>query len=118
MTRQRVKNKFNAAVKRQQNHKEVNRVKVFRSNKHMNVMFINNDGVCEYSMKTSDKALLKKLKIGSNIKAANEIGKAMGACIIKKKHDQRKIIFDRNGFIYHGRIKAVAEGMRESGVNF
>ena len=118
MSRQRVKNKFNAAVRRQQNHKDVNRVKVFRSNKHMTVMFIDNEGVCRYSMKTTDEKILKKTKVGSNIKAATEIGLAMGAWLKKEKLDQTKVIFDRNGFIYHGRIKAVAEGIRESGVNF
>lgn len=118
MSRQRAKNKFNASVARQQNHKEVCRVKVFRSNQHMSVMFIDNDGVCRHSMKTTNPEILKKVKIGSNIKAANEIGKAMGQWIKKEKLDVNKIIFDRNGFVYHGRIKAVAEGVRESGVQF
>ena len=118
MSRQRVKNKFNAAIKSQQNHKEVNRVKVFRSNKHMTVMFIDNDGICQFSMKTTDEKLLRKTKIGSNIKAATEIGKSMGEWLKKKKLDKSNVVFDRNGFIYHGRVKAVAEGIRESGVNF
>ena len=42
----------------------------------------------------------------------------MGEWLKKKKLDKSNVVFDRNGFIYHGRVKAVAEGIRESGVNF
>jgi len=112
--RTRAKNKFNASILRQQNHCDVSRVKVFRSNKHIEALFINNDNICQYSIKSNDPSL--KLKSGSNKEAAFKIGQAMAKWLSSKKLTNDKIVFDRNGFIYHGRVAEVARGLRESGV--
>ena len=112
--RTRAKNKFNASILRQQNHCSVSRVKVFRSNKHIEALFINNDNVCQYSIKSNDPSL--KLKSGSNKDAAFKIGKEIAKWLTKEKLISEKIVFDRNGFIYHGRVAEVARGLRESGV--
>eukprot|EP00230_Micromonas_polaris_P011638 CAMPEP_0197133532 /NCGR_PEP_ID=MMETSP1390-20130617/25927_1 /TAXON_ID=38833 /ORGANISM="Micromonas sp., Strain CCMP2099" /LENGTH=190 /DNA_ID=CAMNT_0042576229 /DNA_START=504 /DNA_END=1077 /DNA_ORIENTATION=+ len=50
------------------------------------------------------------------VTAANEVGKALGAMCVEK--GIKKAVFDRGGFVYHGRVKAVAEGCREAGVEF
>ena len=58
----------------------------------------------------------RKSKTGGNVAAAKEIGKA----IAEKAQEKgvKKVVFDRGGFLYHGRIKALAEAAREAGLEF
>ncbi|AAT27737.1 50S ribosomal protein L18 [[Mycoplasma] mobile] len=58
----------------------------------------------------------KNKEYSGNIAAAKKLGHEMGALLKTKKID--KIVFDRSGYIYHGRVKAFAEAMREEGVKF
>jgi large subunit ribosomal protein L18 len=55
-------------------------------------------------------------KAGSKTKASKVIGKILGERAIKQKIE--RVVFDRNGYLYHGRIKAFAEGAREGGLKF
>ncbi len=59
---------------------------------------------------------IKDKTYGGNVKAAQKVGKEMGAKIKKLKLE--KIVFDRSGYIYHGRIQAFADAIREEGVKF
>lgn len=93
------------------------RLNVFRSLKHIYVQVIDdNTGVTIASASTDDKELKSGVKIGSNIEAA----KTVGAAIAKRAGVKgvKKVIFDRGGYIYHGRIKALADAARENGLEF
>ena len=57
-----------------------------------------------------------KLKTGGNVAAAKEIGKAVAEEAVKK--GIKKVVFDRGGYLYHGRIKALADAAREAGLEF
>jgi large subunit ribosomal protein L18 len=57
-----------------------------------------------------------KLKSGGNIAAAKEIGKAVAEKAVEK--GIKKVVFDRGGYLYHGRIKALADAAREAGLEF
>ena len=64
----------------------------------------------------SASTLALKLKTGGNVAAAKEIGKS----IAEKAQEKgiKKVVFDRGGFLYHGRIKALADAAREAGLEF
>jgi len=57
-----------------------------------------------------------KLKTGGNVAAAREIGKTVAELAVQK--GIRKVVFDRGGYLYHGRIKALADAAREAGLEF
>lgn len=73
-------------------------------------------GVTLAAASTLDKELKEKLKSGANKDAAAEVGKLVAQRA--KKAGVSKIVFDRGRFVYHGRIKALAEGAREAGLEF
>ena len=91
---------------------EVPRLNVFRSNS--NIFIDDTKAVTLVSASSIDKEL--KLENGSNIEAAA----AVGALIAKraKEANINKVIFDRGGYLYHGRVKALAEAARENGLEF
>ena len=91
------------------------RLCVFRSNANIEAQIIDDaHGVTLVSATSLDKEL--KLKNGSNIEAA----KVVGAEIAKraKKAKITAVVFDRGGYLYHGRVKALAEAAREGGLEF
>ena len=57
-----------------------------------------------------------KLKTGGNVAAAKEIGKAVAEAAVAQ--GVKKVVFDRGGYLYHGRIKALADAAREAGLEF
>jgi large subunit ribosomal protein L18 len=68
------------------------------------------------SVSTNDKSFKKEIdKLDSKIAKSTFIGKKIGDEIVKQKI--KKVMFDRNGYIYHGRVKAFVEAVRESGLN-
>lgn len=69
-----------------------------------------------FGMSTRAKSISGKIKNGGNIKAASMLGEAFSAEAQKKKI--KKICFDRGGYLYHGRVKAFAEGARKGGMEF
>ena len=93
------------------------RLVVFRSNIHLYAQLIDdNTSKTLTSISTNDKDIKKDVKkIESKIEKSIFIGKQIGEKIKKLKID--KIIFDRNGYMYHGRIKAFVIGLRETGIN-
>lgn len=87
------------------------RLCVFRSGKHMYAQIINDvDGVTLVAV----SSLGKEGKTG--IELAKEIGMEAAKTAVSK--NITNVVFDRNGFIYHGRVKSLAEGAREGGLNF
>jgi large subunit ribosomal protein L18 len=58
----------------------------------------------------------KRMPNGGNVSTAKEIGKAIAEAA--KKQGIESVVFDRNGYLYHGRIKALAESVREAGLKF
>ena len=69
-----------------------------------------------FGMSTRNKSVLNKAKGGGNIAAASVLGEAFAAEAQKK--GIKKVCFDRGGYLYHGRIKAFAEGARKGGMEF
>lgn len=89
------------------------RLCLYRSNKHIEAQII--DDVKQVTLVSSSSVVLK-LENGSNIEAATAVGqdiakKALAAGI-------ETVVFDRSGYVYHGRVKALAEGAREGGLKF
>ena len=90
------------------------RMSVFRSNKEIYVQFIDDvAGKTLASTSSSDKGISAK---GSKVELATEVGKKAAEVAIAAGIGQ--VVFDRNGYLYHGRVKALAEGAREGGLKF
>jgi len=89
------------------------RLSVFRSARHIQVQVID-DGEARTLIQAS--SFEKGLRISANIEGCRKIGERVARKCIEK--GIQSIVFDRNGFGYHGRIKAVADGAREGGLNF
>jgi large subunit ribosomal protein L18 len=89
------------------------RLCVFRSNQHIYAQLIDDDKA-KVLLSTSDKEI--KSKKGTKSDVAKEVGKLIAKMAIEKKIE--KVIFDRAGVVFHGRIKAAADGAREEGLKF
>ena len=87
------------------------RLNVYRSLNHIYAQVID-----DQKGETLVSASSIKLKTGGNVAAAKEIGKAVAEAAVKQ--GIKKVVFDRGGFLYHGRIKALAEAAREGGLEF
>ena len=93
------------------------RLSVFRSNKHIYCQIIDDvKQITLCSSSTLDPELKKDLKSSSTIDAAEKVGKDIAAKA--KKIGFEKVVFDRGGYLYHGRVKSLAEGARSSGLKF
>jgi large subunit ribosomal protein L18 len=93
------------------------RLSVFRSAKQIYVQVIDDEkGLTLAAASSLEKDLKAKLKTGADISAALEVGKLAAARAIKA--GVSKVVFDRGSYLYHGRVKAVAEGAREGGLEF
>jgi large subunit ribosomal protein L18 len=87
------------------------RLNVFRSNKQIYAQIID-----DKNSVTLAQASSLKLENGANIEGAKEVGKLVAERAIEK--GIKKIVFDRGGYLYHGRVKALAEAAREAGLEF
>ena len=92
---------------------ETPRLCVYRSNKNIEAQII--DDVKGVTLVSSSSMALK-LENGSNVEAAAAVGKDIAEKAVAKKI--KKVVFDRSGYIYHGRVKALAEAAREAGLEF
>lgn len=93
---------------------DIPRLCVFRSSKNIYAQLIDDvNGVTLTSASTLDKEFNG---IGSNKEAAREIGKLIAKRALDKSISN--VVFDRNGYLYHGRISELAEGAREGGLQF
>ena len=95
--------------------KEIPRLNVFRSAKHISVQIIDDvTGTTLVSASSMDKDL--KITNGGNIEAAKKVGEAIAKKATKAKIT--KVVFDRGGYLYHGRVEALADAARENGLEF
>ncbi|MBC8458655.1 MAG: 50S ribosomal protein L18 [Deltaproteobacteria bacterium] len=94
------------------------RLSVFRSSKHIYAQIIDDTtGRTLAEASSLSKDLSKKvLKIGGNKKGAASVGAAISERALKS--GIKKVVFDRNGFLFHGRVKALSEAAREFGLEF
>jgi len=96
------------------------RLTIFRSVSHMYVQVVDDaTGRTLASASTVEpvvKGALAKKATGGNVEGAKAIGKTIAERLIGQ--GVKRVVFDRNGFLYHGRVKAVAEAAREAGLEF
>jgi large subunit ribosomal protein L18 len=93
------------------------RLNIFRSSKHMYAQIIDDTkGVTIVAASTLDKDLEEAVTNGGNVDAARQVG----ALIAKRAKEQGvvKVVFDRGGYLYHGRVQALADAAREAGLEF
>lgn len=94
---------------------EIPRLNVFRSNKHIYAQLIDDKNGLTVAA-ASSKLFEKELESTSNIDAAKAVGTAIAKSAIEKGFE--KVVFDRGGYVYHGRVKMLAEAAREAGLKF
>ena len=87
------------------------RLNVYRSLNHIYAQVID-----DQKGETLVSASTIKMKTGGNVAAAKEIGKTVAELAVKQ--GIKKVVFDRGGYLYHGRIKALADAAREAGLEF
>jgi len=93
------------------------RLSVFRSSKHIYAQIIDDTkGHTLASASSIDEVLKASLEKGTNVAAAAEVGKLVAERALKA--GVKAVVFDRGGYLYHGRIKALADAAREAGLNF
>lgn len=92
---------------------EVPRLVVFRSNKNISCQLV--DDVSHHTLGSASSMGLK-LEHGGNIDAAKKVGTEIAN--VAKKLKIKKVVFDRAGFLYHGRVKALADAARAAGLEF
>ena len=96
---------------------ECPRLCVYRSNAHIYAQIIDDESqttLCSAS--TLDKDVKGSVSVGSNIEAAKAVGKLIAERAAAK--DIKVVVFDRSGYLYHGRVQALAEAAREAGLEF
>ena len=106
----RIRNRLNGTA-------ECPRLAVFRSNNHMSAQIIDDTvGKTLVSASTTEKEIKKELEKTNNVDAAAYIGQV----IAKRAMDKgiKTVVFDRGGFIYQGKVQALAEAAREAGLEF
>ena len=115
---------FNSNEQRLKRHRRVRakisgtaqrpRLNVFRSNKHIYAQLIDDvNGVTLASASAMDKGFEGN---GGNKEAARKVGQAIAKAAAEKNIEE--VVFDRGGYLYHGRVKELADGARESGLKF
>ncbi len=93
------------------------RLSVFRSSKHIYAQVIDDSrGVTLASASTLDKALKGRIGTGADVKSAAEVGKLIAERALAA--GVKDVVFDRGGYKYHGRLKALAAAAREGGLSF
>ena len=93
------------------------RLSVFRSSKHIYAQLIDDaKGLTVVAASSMEKAMREQAKTGANIDAAKAVGKLVAQRAIEK--GIKDVVFDRGAYLYHGRVKALADAAREGGLNF
>jgi large subunit ribosomal protein L18 len=93
------------------------RLSVFRSNKNIYAQVIDDRrGVTLVAASTLDKELRARLPRGTDVAAAAEVGKRLAERAVAA--GVKEVVFDRGAYMYHGRVKALADGAREGGLSF
>ncbi|MGA2892033.1 MAG: 50S ribosomal protein L18 [Xanthobacteraceae bacterium] len=96
---------------------ERKRLSVYRSSKHIYAQVIDDDqGVTVVAASSIEKTTRESLKTGASVDAAKAVGKLIAERA--KEKGIKDVVFDRGSYLYHGRVKALAEAAREGGLNF
>ena len=99
-------------------HPDRPRLVIYRSNKNISAQVVNDhDGVTLASASSLDKDIEKAVE---KAKSKTDISKLVGTVVAERALEKKvgKVVFDRNGYPYHGRVKAVADAAREAGLEF
>lgn len=108
------KERNNLSIKAKSNRP---RLAVFRSGQHIYAQVVCNvTGNIVACASSLEKEIRSKLKTGANVEAATQIGQLIAERAVKL--GLKQVVFDRGGYPYHGRVKAVAEGARQAGLDF
>ena len=106
----RLRNRFNGTAERP-------RLAVFRSNDHMYAQIIDDTvGNTLVAASTAEKAVKAELEKTNDVAAAAYVGKVIAERALEK--GIKAVIFDRGGFVYHGKVQALADAAREAGLEF
>ena len=122
MIKKPIKNKLRIKKHKRMRYKisgttERPRLNIFRSNSNMYAQIVDDSkGITLASASTLEKEIKDQLKSTKGKEAANKIGKLIGERALSKGIDT--VVFDRSGYIYHGKVKELADGARESGLKF
>jgi large subunit ribosomal protein L18 len=93
------------------------RLSVFRSGRHVYAQVVNDvDGKTLAAASTLSRDLKTTLDNDNKTDAAKKVGALIAKICLERKID--KVVFDRNGYLYHGRVKALADAAREAGLKF
>jgi large subunit ribosomal protein L18 len=93
------------------------RMSVFRSAKHIYSQIIDDtNGITLVTASTTEKEVIENQKFENKTEAATYIGQLIATRATEK--GIKSVVFDRNGFLYHGRVKAVSDGARKAGLDF
>ena len=93
------------------------RLSVFRSSKHIYAQVIDDaKGVTVASASSLEKTLREGAKTGADVDAAKAVGKLVAERAVK--NGVKEVVFDRGGYLYHGRVKALGDAAREAGLSF
>ncbi|MFN7039429.1 MAG: 50S ribosomal protein L18 [Alphaproteobacteria bacterium] len=96
------------------NHSNRIRLSIFRSGKHIYGQFIDDlKGITIVSASSISKEIKDKLKTGSNIDAAKEVGYFLALKAKENAFDLDRIVFDKGGYLFHGRVKALVNAVVE-----
>ena len=106
----KLRNRFSGTAERP-------RLAVFRSNNHMYAQIIDDTvGNTLVAASTAEKAIKAELEKTNNVDAAAYVGTVIAKRAIEK--GIKEVVFDRGGFIYHGKVQALADAAREAGLEF
>jgi large subunit ribosomal protein L18 len=115
ITSGRRKTRVRIQIKRAANGRP--RLSVFRSSKHIYAQIIDDvKGATLVAASSMEKEQRSGAKTGANIEAASAVGKLVAERAVKS--GIKDVVFDRGKYLYHGRIKALADAAREGGLNF
>ena len=93
------------------------RLSVFRSSKQIYAQIIDDErGITLAAASSLEKDMRGKLKTGANVDAAKEVGRLVAERA--SAAGVKQVVFDRSGYLYHGRVKALADAAREAGLDF
>jgi len=115
VTNARRKQRVRLSLRRSANGRP--RLSVFRSSKHIYAQVIDDlKGETVASAASLEKTMRDAGKTGANIDAAKAVGKLLAERAVQK--GVKEVVFDRGSYLYHGRVKALADAARESGLSF
>ena len=118
VAREATRRRIHVRIRRRIRGQEQNlRLNVYRSSQHIYAQLVDDRrGHTVVSASSRDEEVRKTLKSGGNVAAAKVVGKVLATRA--KEHGVSQVVFDRGGYAYHGRVRALADAAREGGLKF